>query len=72
MRTMNILTVSFILSLTLWVSPAYSQSNQRANAETETFSLALQNFKTKDYAQSRKLFENLLATHPRDTTILTT
>jgi tetratricopeptide (TPR) repeat protein len=67
---MNILTASILLSLSMWVSPAYSQTNQRDNSPSDTFSSALQSFKTKDYVQSRKLFENLIAQHPNDTALL--
>ncbi|MCB9073681.1 MAG: hypothetical protein H6623_08665 [Bdellovibrionaceae bacterium] len=67
---MNILTASLFLSLTMWVSPAFSNTNQQTISPTETFALALKSFKTKDYAQSRKDFSILLRQHPSDPTLL--
>ncbi len=67
---MKILTGWFILSLTLWFSPAYSQTDQRTISAQEMFQLALQKFKTKDYAESRKLFLDLLAGNSSDVNLL--
>lgn len=67
---MKILTGSILLSLTMWISPAYSQTDQRNISPSEMFTSALQKFKTKDYVQSRQMFSQLLAAHPNDTSLL--
>lgn len=67
---MKILTASLLLSLTIWGSPAFSQTDQRTIYPAELFTTALQKFKTKDYVGSRQIFLNLLAIHPNDTSLL--
>lgn len=67
---MKILTGSLLLSLTIWCSPAISQTDQRAISPTEKFSVALQKFKTKDYNASRTLWSELLAQNPNDPSLL--
>ncbi|MCC6138487.1 MAG: hypothetical protein IT287_07625 [Bdellovibrionaceae bacterium] len=67
---MKILTGSILLSLTMWISPAYSQTDQRTISPSEMFTTALQKFKTKDYVQSRQMFSQLLSAHPNDTALL--
>lgn len=70
MLCMKILTGSILLSLTMWCSPAFSETNQRTISPAEMFQTALQKFKTKDYVGSRQLFSELLATHPNDPSLL--
>ncbi len=67
---MKILTGSLLLSLTIWCSPAFSQTDQRTIYPAEMFTIALQKFKTKDYMGSRQIFSQLLTTHPNDTSLL--
>lgn len=67
---MKILTGSLLLSLTIWCSPALSQTDQRTIGPMEKFSAALQKFKTKDYMGSRGLFLELLNENPGDPSLL--
>lgn len=70
MLCMKILTGSILLSLTMWWSPAFSQTDQRTISPPEMFGAALQKFKTKDYVGSRQLFSQLLAQNPNDPSLL--
>lgn len=67
---MKILTGSLLISLTIWCSPAFSQTDQRTIYPAEMFTTALQKFKTKDYVGSRQIYLQLLSTHPNDTSLL--
>jgi hypothetical protein len=67
---MKILTASLLLSLTIWGSPAFSQTDQRTIYPVELFTTALQKFKTKDYVGSRQIFSELLVQRPNDTSLL--
>lgn len=67
---MKILTGSLLLSLTIWCSPALSQTDQRTIGPMEKFSAALQKFKTKDYVGSRGLYLELLRENPNDPSLI--
>lgn len=67
---MKILAGSLILSLTILCSPGHSAETQNSATTEDSFALALEKFKTKDYAQSRQLFQQILKKHPNDPTLL--